>query len=82
MEVSIDADKFFARIDRLFTEWNNHKASTWGGAEALCIPLGNLLLFVILFLVILFAVFVHIKFYSTYLQLTTYNDTILLVSYF
>ena len=80
MEVSIDADKFFARIDRLFTEWNNHKASTWGGAEALCIPLGNLLLFVIIFfffLVILFAVFVHIKFYST-----TYNDTILLVSYF
>eukprot|EP01036_Dinobryon_divergens_P030082 gene30082-39277_t len=40
MEVSIDSEKFFSRIERLYEEWNSHKASAWGGAEALCIPLG------------------------------------------
>ena len=39
-EVSIDPEKFFARIEKLYEEWNSHKASSWGGAEALCIPLG------------------------------------------
>ena len=41
MEVSIDSEKFFSRIERLYEEWNSHKASAWGGAEALCIPLGK-----------------------------------------
>ena len=39
-EVSIDPEKFFARIEKLYEDWNSHKASSWGGAEALCIPLG------------------------------------------
>jgi len=41
MDVTIDADKFFERMDRLFVDWNTHKNSAWGGAEALCIPLGT-----------------------------------------
>lgn len=41
MEVAIDTDKFFSRLGRLYDNWNEHKNTSWGGAEALCIPFGT-----------------------------------------
>lgn len=40
MEVSINTEKFFERIEKLQSQWLNNKNSTWGGVDALCIPLG------------------------------------------
>jgi len=40
MEVSIKAERFYQRLERLQTEWTSHKSTVWGGSDALCIPLG------------------------------------------
>lgn len=40
MEVSLNAERFFARLERLQTDWMTHKSGVWGGSDALCVPLG------------------------------------------
>lgn len=40
MELNVNAEKFFQRLERLQSEWLNQKQSLWGGADALCIPFG------------------------------------------
>lgn len=39
-EVTLNAERFYARLERLQTEWMSHKSGAWGGSDALCIPLG------------------------------------------
>lgn len=41
MDVSINAERFFQRLERLQTHWTTHKSTVWGGSDALCIPLGG-----------------------------------------
>lgn len=41
MEVTIDHEKFFERVTRLQEMWTQQKSSLWGGADAICIPLGS-----------------------------------------
>lgn len=41
MEVQINAEKFFQRLERLQTHWTSHKSTAWGGSDAICIPLGG-----------------------------------------
>ena len=40
MEIVINAERFYQRLERLQEEWLNHKSSRWGSSDALCIPLG------------------------------------------
>lgn len=40
MEVTLNAERFYQRLERLQTEWITHKSTVWGGSDALCIPLG------------------------------------------
>ena len=40
-DISINAEKFYQRLDRLLENWNSNKAKTWGNADALCIMLGT-----------------------------------------
>jgi nucleosome binding factor SPN SPT16 subunit len=40
MEIAINAEKFFERLEHLQTHWNTHKSTVWGGSDAICIPLG------------------------------------------
>jgi nucleosome binding factor SPN SPT16 subunit len=40
VDVNINAEKFFQRLERLQTHWTTHKSTVWGGSDALCIPLG------------------------------------------
>jgi nucleosome binding factor SPN SPT16 subunit len=42
MEVIINAERFFQRLERLQTHWNTHKSTVWGGSDAICIPLGSM----------------------------------------
>ena len=41
MEVNINTEKFFQRLERLQTHWTTHKSTVWGGSDAICIPLGS-----------------------------------------
>lgn len=41
MDVNINAEKFFQRLERLQTHWTTHKSTVWGGSDAICIPLGG-----------------------------------------
>lgn len=41
MEVNINAEKFFQRLERLQAHWTTHKSVLWGGSDAICIPLGS-----------------------------------------
>ena len=41
MDVNINAEKFFQRLERLQTHWTTHKSTSWGGSDAICIPLGS-----------------------------------------
>ena len=41
MDVVINAEKFFQRLERLQTHWTTHKSTVWGGSDAICIPLGS-----------------------------------------
>ncbi len=41
MDVQINAERFFQRIEKLQTEWMTHKSNVWGGSDALCIALGT-----------------------------------------
>jgi len=40
MELTINSEKFSQRLDRLQSDWTNQKLSSWGGADAICIPFG------------------------------------------
>ena len=40
MEINLNAERFYQRLERLQTEWMSHKRTLWGGSDALCIPLG------------------------------------------
>jgi nucleosome binding factor SPN SPT16 subunit len=40
MEISLNSERFYERLERLQTDWMSHKSGIWGGADALCIPLG------------------------------------------
>ena len=40
MDITLNAERFFERLERLQTDWTSHKSTVWGGADALCIPLG------------------------------------------
>jgi nucleosome binding factor SPN SPT16 subunit len=39
-EVTINAEKFFQRIEKLQTEWQSNKGGPWQGSDALCVTLG------------------------------------------
>lgn len=39
-EVTLNAERFYARLERLQTDWMSHKSGAWGGSDALCVPLG------------------------------------------
>ena len=41
MDITIDADIFFNRLDAIKSHWLAHKEDIWGGADALCIPMGS-----------------------------------------
>jgi nucleosome binding factor SPN SPT16 subunit len=40
MEVVIDAERFFTRIDRIQQHWQANKGEEWSNADAICIPMG------------------------------------------
>ena len=40
-DVTINADQFFERLERLTTHITTHKGTTWGGVDAISIPLGS-----------------------------------------
>ena len=40
MDVTINAERFYQRLERLQTEWMSHKSTIWGGSDAICIPIG------------------------------------------
>jgi len=42
MDVQIDAEKFFQRIQKLKSHWLANKSSLYGDADALCIQMGSL----------------------------------------
>eukprot|EP01041_Mallomonas_annulata_P010767 gene10767-22491_t len=42
MEVQIDAERFFQRIQKLKTHWQSNKSTLYGDADALCIQMGTL----------------------------------------
>ena len=42
MDVVIDAEQFFTRLDRLKRHWISHKHEFWEGADAVCIPMGSM----------------------------------------
>jgi nucleosome binding factor SPN SPT16 subunit len=39
-DITLNAERFYARLERLQTDWMSHKSGAWGGSDALCIPLG------------------------------------------
>ncbi|KAJ1431655.1 FACT complex subunit-domain-containing protein [Ochromonadaceae sp. CCMP2298] len=39
-DIQINAERFYQRLERLQTNWLSHKSTVWGGADALCIPMG------------------------------------------
>jgi nucleosome binding factor SPN SPT16 subunit len=39
--VKIDSETMFKRLEHLQSQWVSHKASDWGGADAICIPMGT-----------------------------------------
>jgi nucleosome binding factor SPN SPT16 subunit len=40
MDVNINAEKFFQRLEKFQTDWTEHKSTRWGGSDAICIPFG------------------------------------------
>jgi hypothetical protein len=40
MEVVLNAERFYQRLERFQNDWLTHKSTTWGGADAICIPFG------------------------------------------
>lgn len=41
MEVSIDAENFFSRFQRLIQDWEANKSTLWGDCDTICIPYGS-----------------------------------------
>jgi nucleosome binding factor SPN SPT16 subunit len=41
MELEINVERFYQRLERLQTEWLANKTGSWGGADAICIPFGS-----------------------------------------
>ena len=41
MNVQIDSEIFFKRLERLQNDWLSHKNTIWGGVDAVCIPMGQ-----------------------------------------
>ena len=41
MDLAINKERFIERLERLQNDWLGQKTSTYGGADAICIPLGS-----------------------------------------
>lgn len=39
--VKIDSEVMFRRLERLQAQWQSHLTTDWGGADAICIPMGT-----------------------------------------
>ena len=42
MEVTLNAEQFYQRLEHLQDHWYAHKSTVWGSSDALCIPLGTI----------------------------------------
>lgn len=40
MEVVLNAELFYQRLEHLQDHWYAHKSTVWNSSDALCIPLG------------------------------------------